>query len=184
LVQIDNVRVVDLDIGAKQIGHLRDESGHHFGARRPSRPRWPMICWRRLTARYIFSISGPLKTRRLSPPQFPLRWGLSCTMPIPQTASSAFCATAAFLSSSIVASTLLTRGEACREHLPAGTRCQHSIHFAMIAALASTGSSASRETPGARLVRSRDRRGEKLYSAMRRDNRVREAGINRNLDQG
>ena len=34
------------------------------------------------------------------------------------------------------------------------------------------------------LVRSRDRRGEKLTALCGRDNRVREAGINRNLDQG
>jgi hypothetical protein len=37
LVQVDYVRVADLDIGGEQIGHLRDQSGHHFGARRQVR---------------------------------------------------------------------------------------------------------------------------------------------------
>src|SRR5260221_2790519 len=33
LVQVDYVRVVDLDIGASKSDNLRDQSGHHFGAR-------------------------------------------------------------------------------------------------------------------------------------------------------
>ena len=33
LVQVDYARVVDLDIGAGKSDNLRDQSGHHFGAR-------------------------------------------------------------------------------------------------------------------------------------------------------
>src|SRR5258708_31275197 len=33
LVQVDYVRVVDLDIGASKSDNLRNQSGHHFGAR-------------------------------------------------------------------------------------------------------------------------------------------------------
>jgi hypothetical protein len=34
VVQVDYVRVVDLDIGASKLHNLRDQSGRHFGARR------------------------------------------------------------------------------------------------------------------------------------------------------
>jgi hypothetical protein len=34
LVQVDHVRVVDLDIAASKSDNLRDQSGQHFGARR------------------------------------------------------------------------------------------------------------------------------------------------------
>jgi hypothetical protein len=42
LVKVDYVRVVDLDIG-EQIGHLRDQSGHHFRARRQNSSLQPRV---------------------------------------------------------------------------------------------------------------------------------------------
>src|ERR1700693_3447147 len=43
LVQIDYARVVDLDIGASKSDKLRDQSGHHFGARRQNSSLQPRV---------------------------------------------------------------------------------------------------------------------------------------------
>ena len=43
LVQVNYVRVVDLDIGASKSDNLRDQSGHHFGARRQNSSLQPRV---------------------------------------------------------------------------------------------------------------------------------------------
>jgi hypothetical protein len=43
LVQVDYARVVDLDIGAGKSDNLRDQSGHHFGARRQNSGLQPPV---------------------------------------------------------------------------------------------------------------------------------------------
>ena len=43
LVQVDYARVVDLDVGAGKSDNLRDQSGHHFGARRQNSSLQPRV---------------------------------------------------------------------------------------------------------------------------------------------
>jgi hypothetical protein len=45
LVQVDYLRVVDLDIGASKSDNLRDQSGHHFGVRRQNSSLQPRSAW-------------------------------------------------------------------------------------------------------------------------------------------